>query len=62
MKKIVLAAAITAVAATAGFAGGLEAPIMEIPVIIEETAASSAGGFIVPLILIALVAAAIFAP
>lgn len=59
MKKIAIAAAIVAVSATAGFAGGLEAPIMEMPVIIEETAGSSAGGFIVPLLLLLLVAAAV---
>ncbi len=59
MKKIALAAAITAVAATAAFAGGLEAPVMEMAPMVEETSSSSAGGFIVPLILLLLVAAAV---
>ena len=61
MKKIAIAAAIVAVTATTGFAGGFEAPIMEMPVIMEETAGSSAGGWVVPLILLALVAAAVAA-
>lgn len=61
MKKIALIAAVVAVAGTAAVAGGMEAPIMEAPVIMEETAGSSAGGFIVPLILLALVAAAVSA-
>ncbi len=59
MKKLALAAVITGVAATAALAGGVEAPIMEAPVIVEETAAGSAGGLLVPLILLALLAAAI---
>ena len=59
MKKIALAAAITAVAATAAFAGGLEAPVMAIEPMVVEQSGSSAGGFIVPLILLLLVAAAV---
>jgi len=59
MKKIALAVAITAVAATAAFAGGLEVPVMEMAPMVEETKAGSAGGFIVPLILLLLVAAAV---
>lgn len=58
MKKIVLAAAITAIAATASYAGGMAEPVMEAPVIVEE-AASSSGGLLVPLLLLVLVAAAV---
>ena len=59
MKKFVLAAALTAVASTA-FAGSYEAPVMEAPVIVEETnASSSAAGIWVPLVLIAIVAAVV---
>lgn len=61
MKKIAIAAAIVAVTATTGFAGGLEAPVMEMAPMMEEQAGSSAGGWVVPLILLALVAAAVAA-
>ncbi|WP_317056476.1 hypothetical protein [Roseovarius rhodophyticola] len=61
MKRFVLAAAFTA-AATAGFAGNIEEPVIEAPVIVEETAASSsAAGVWVPLVLLAVVAAVIAA-
>lgn len=59
MKKLVLAAAMTAAASTA-FAGNYVEPVIEAPVIVEETAqASSSAGIWVPLILLALVAAAV---
>ncbi len=59
MKKLALAAALSA-AASASFAGNLEAPVMEAPVIVEETSASSsAAGVWVPLVLLAVVAAVI---
>ncbi|MGC8201226.1 hypothetical protein ACP2AV_00835 [Aliiroseovarius sp. PTFE2010] len=58
MKKLALAAALAAFG-TAAVAGGYDAPIIEAPVIVEETAGSSAGGVIVPLLILALVAAAI---
>jgi len=57
MKKLVLAAALSATASTA-FAGSLAEPIVEAPVIVEETTGSSSG-ILVPLILLALVAAAV---
>jgi len=57
MKKLVLAAALTAAASTA-FAGSVADPIIEAPVIVEETTGSSAG-IIVPLIILALVLAAV---
>ncbi len=61
MKKLVLAAALTAAAST-GFAGSYQEPVMEAPVIVEETAASSsAAGIWVPLLLLAIVAAVIAA-
>lgn len=57
MKKLVLAAALTAAASTA-HAGSLADPVIEAPVIIEEATGSS-GGVLLPLILLVLVAAAI---
>ena len=57
MKKLALAAVLAATASTA-FAGGLADPVIEAPVVVEEAASSSAG-IILPLILIALVAAAV---
>lgn len=56
MKKLVLAAALTGAASTA-FAGGIAEPIMEPEIIVEETAGTTAGGIVVPLILLALIAA-----
>lgn len=61
MKKLVLAATFAAVAST-GFAGNLSAPVIEEPVIVEETAASSsAAGIWIPLVLLAIVAAGLAA-
>lgn len=57
MKKLVLAAAMTAAASTA-YAGSLEEPIIEAPVIVED-AGSSSSGIWLPLILLVLVAAAV---
>ena len=57
MKKLVLAAALTAVATTS-FAGSYSEPVIEAPVIIEEAGSSSTGALL-PLILLALVAAAV---
>lgn len=59
MKKLVLAAALSAAASTA-FAGSLADPIIEAPVIVEEASSSSTGIWI-PLILLAVVAAAVAA-
>jgi hypothetical protein len=55
MKKVALAAALS-LAATSAFAGGFVEPVMEPEVIIEETAGTS-GGIVVPLLLLAVVAA-----
>ena len=61
MKKLVLAAALSAAAST-GFAGSLEEPVIEAPVIVEETnASSSAAAVWVPLVLLANVAAVVIA-
>lgn len=59
MKRIFLAATMSAALVTAqAHAGGMAEPMMEPEVIVEE-AASSSGGFVVPLILLALVALAL---
>ncbi|NCQ23384.1 MAG: hypothetical protein COW54_09410 [Rhodobacteraceae bacterium CG17_big_fil_post_rev_8_21_14_2_50_63_15] len=61
MKKLVLAVALSAAASTA-FAGNLSEPVIEAPVIVEETNASSSSAAIwVPLALLAVVAIAIAA-
>ena len=57
MKKLVLAAALTAAASTA-YAGSLADPVIEAPVIVEEATGSSSG-ILIPLLLLALVAAAV---
>ena len=57
MKKLVLAAALTAVATTS-FAGSYAEPTIEAPVIIEE-AGSSSSGALLPLLLLVIVAAAV---
>ena len=54
MKKLALAAALT-FAGTSAFAGGPIEPIMEPQIIEEETGTS--GGIVVPLVLLAVVAA-----
>ena len=61
MKKLALAAAFSAAAST-GLAGSLAEPVIEAPVIVEETnASSSAAAVWVPLVLLAIVAAFIIA-
>ena len=57
MKKLVLAAALTAAASTA-FAGAPADPVIEAPVIVEE-ANSTSGGIILPLLILIAVAAAV---
>jgi hypothetical protein len=61
MKKFALAA-VLATAASTSFAGNMSEPVMEMApvVVMEETAgSSSSAGLIVPLILVALIAAAL---
>ena len=61
MKKLVLAAALSVAASTA-FAGSLSEPVIEAPVVVEETNASSSSAAVwVPLVLLAIVAAVIIA-
>ena len=60
MKKLVLAAALAGTASIAT-AGSMSAPIIEPEVVIEtveETSSGTSGGIILPLIIIALIAAA----
>ena len=58
MKKLALAAALSVVA-TAAFAGGYSAPVME-PMVVEEAASSSSGGgVLVPLIALLVIWAAL---
>ncbi|MBI6629339.1 hypothetical protein [Pontibaca salina] len=57
MKKLVLAAAFAGAASTAS-AGNIQEPIVEAPVIVEETQGSSSG-IVLPLVLLVLVAAAV---
>ncbi|MGR3435619.1 MAG: hypothetical protein ACU0CO_12140 [Shimia sp.] len=59
MKKLVLAAAFAGAASTA-YAGGFDAPIIEPELVIEEVGntGTSSAGILIPLILIALIAAA----
>lgn len=59
MKKLALAAALS-VAATTAFAGGLDEPIIEPAIIVEETG-SSTGGILVPILLLILIGAAVSA-
>jgi hypothetical protein len=61
MKKLVLAAAFAGAASTA-LAGNVEEPVMEAPVIAEETTASSSNAAVwVPLTVLAIIAAVIAA-
>lgn len=56
MKKLALAAAFSLAASTA-FAGGLDIPVIEAPVIVEDTSSSSAM-VVIPLLLLAVLLAA----
>lgn len=57
MRKTVFAvAAIAGLTASTAFAGGMEEPMMEPEIVVEESTGSS-GGFVLPLMLIAIVAA-----
>lgn len=61
MKKLVLAAAFAG-AATTGLAGNLQEPVMEAPVIVQETTANSSNAAVwVPLTVLAIIAALIAA-
>ncbi len=56
MKKLALAAAFS-LAATSVFAGGLDIPVIEAPVVVEDTSSSSPM-IVIPLLLLAVLAAA----
>jgi hypothetical protein len=59
MKKLVLAAAFAG-AASVATAGGMSDPIeMDVIDVVETTGSSSSAGLIIPLILVALIAAAL---
>lgn len=58
MKKLVIAAALIAAAATSAYAGSVAEPIIEAPVIVEAAEGSSSG-ILLPLILLVLVGAAV---
>lgn len=55
MKKLALAAALS-LAGTSAFAGTIAEPVMEPEIIVEETAGTG-GGIVVPLLLLAVIAA-----
>ena len=55
-KTVFTLAAIAGLSATAAVAGGMEEPMMEPEIIVEESTGSS-GGFVLPLMLIAIAAA-----
>jgi len=62
MKRLAASAAALGLFATSAIAGGLAAPVVEMApkIIVEEaTGGSSGAGLIIPLILIALIAAAL---
>ncbi|MCU0854739.1 MAG: hypothetical protein MUF63_07520 [Rhodobacteraceae bacterium] len=61
MKKVIAAAALSALVTQPALAGGMAEPVMEPEVIVEETAAGTGGGWVVPLVLIALAAAVVSA-
>ncbi len=61
MKKISILAASAILSASAAFAGGMDAPVMEEPVMapeIVEDESNGGGGWVVPLLLLAIIAAA----
>jgi len=57
MKKIALAAVVASLIGSSAFAGNIIEPIIEPQVIVEQTTSSSASGLIVPLLMLAVIAA-----
>lgn len=55
-KTVFTLAAIAGFSASAAFAGGMSEPVMEPEVVVEESTGSS-GDFVLPLLLLAIVAA-----
>ncbi|MEJ1991400.1 MAG: hypothetical protein P8X50_06690 [Maritimibacter sp.] len=59
MKKFMVAAA-AVLTAPAAFAGSLADPIVEPEIVVEQATSSSSAGILVPLLLVAIIAAAIW--
>ncbi len=57
MKKAVCAMAVITLMSQSALAGGMAEPLMEPEIIAQETAAGTGGGWVIPLILIAVIAA-----
>lgn len=55
-KTVFTLTALAALSASAAVAGGMSEPVMEPAVVVEETTGSS-GDFVIPLLLLALIAA-----
>lgn len=58
MKKLVVWTAVAGICAGAAIAGGMAEPVVEPEVIVEDTA-GTAGGFLVPLLALLLIAVAL---
>ena len=57
IKKTAIVAASAALISTSAFAVSMEAPVMEPEIIVEETTTGTGGGWVVPLLLVAIIAA-----
>lgn len=57
IKNTAIAIATAAAMSTAAYAGSMDAPVMEPEIIVEETTAGTGGGWVVPVLLLAVVAA-----
>ncbi len=57
IKNTAIALAMAAAMSTAAYAGSMEAPVMEPEIIVEETSTGTGGGWVIPVVLLALVAA-----
>ena len=55
--KMIKAAVLASLVATPSLAGGMAEPVMEPEVVVEEAAGSSAGGILVPILALVLIAA-----
>jgi hypothetical protein len=57
LKNTAIALATTAALSTAAYAGGLNEPVMEPEIIVEETTTGAGGGWVLPVMLLAVIAA-----
>jgi hypothetical protein len=57
VKKTAIALATVAAMSTAAHAGGMDEPVMEPEIIVEETSTGTGGGWVVPVVLLAVIAA-----